>query len=85
MELNDGEVLKKYPKVYSLYDVMGEYPDLSINEIQLRLFANCSKYISSNGGQLILSAYFGKAEAALSLIILNTVSSSNLPVVILVA
>ena len=59
MELNDGEVLKKYPKVYSLYDVMGEYPDLSINEIQLRLFANCSKYISSNGGQLILSAYFG--------------------------
>ena len=59
MELNDGEVLKKHPKVYSLYDVMDKYPDLSINEIQLRLFANCSKYISSNGGQLILSAYFG--------------------------
>ena len=59
LELNDDEVLKKHPKVYSLYDVMDMYPDLSINEIQLRLFANCSKYISSNGGQLILSAYFG--------------------------
>jgi glycosyltransferase involved in cell wall biosynthesis len=59
MKLNDDKVLKKYPKVYSLYDVMDMYPELSINEIQLRIFANCSKYISSNGGQLILSAYFG--------------------------
>ena len=59
LELNDDEVLKKHPKVFSLYDIMDMYPDLSINEIQLRLFANCSKYISSNGGQLILSAYFG--------------------------
>jgi len=59
MQLNDGEILKKYPKVYSLYDVMDMYPDLSLNEVQLRLFVNCSKYISSNGGQLILSAYFG--------------------------
>ena len=59
LELNDDEILKKHPKVFSLYDIMVMYPDLSINEIQLRLFANCSKYISSNGGQLILSAYFG--------------------------
>jgi glycosyltransferase involved in cell wall biosynthesis len=59
MELNDDKILKKYPNVYSLYDVMGMYPELSINEIQLRIFANCTKYVSSNGGQLILSAYFG--------------------------
>jgi glycosyltransferase involved in cell wall biosynthesis len=59
LELNDDEILKKYPNVFSLYDVMDMYPNLSINEIQLRIFANCSKYISSNGGQLILSAYFG--------------------------
>ena len=59
LDLNDDELLKKHPKVYSLYDLMDKYPELSINEIQLRLFANCSKYISSNGGQLILSAYFG--------------------------
>ena len=59
MQLNDDTILKKYPKVYSLYDVMDMYPNVSLNEIQLRLFVNCSKYISSNGGQLILSAYFG--------------------------
>jgi glycosyltransferase involved in cell wall biosynthesis len=59
MELNDDKILKKYPKVYSIYDVMNMYPNFSINELQLRIFANCTKYISSNGGQLILSAYFG--------------------------
>jgi glycosyltransferase involved in cell wall biosynthesis len=59
MELNDDLVLKNYPKVYSLYDVMDKFPKLTINELQLRIFANCTKYISSNGGQLILSAYFG--------------------------
>jgi GT2 family glycosyltransferase len=57
--LNDDKIVKKYPKVLSLYDLIDSYPTLSINEIQLRIFANCSKYISSNGGQLILSAYFG--------------------------
>ena len=59
MNLNDDKILKKHPNVYSLYDVMGTYPKLSVNEVQLRIFANCTKYISSNGGQLILSAYFG--------------------------
>lgn len=59
LDLNDDVILKKYPNVYSLYDVMDMHPNVSINEIQLRIFANCSKYISSNGGQLILSAYFG--------------------------
>jgi glycosyltransferase involved in cell wall biosynthesis len=59
MKLNDDEVLNKYPNVYSLYDLLEMYPNISINELQLRVFANCSKYISSNGGQLILSAYFG--------------------------
>lgn len=59
LDLNDDELLKKHPKVYSLYNLMDMYPELSINEIQLRLFSTCSKYISSNGGQLILSAYFG--------------------------
>ena len=59
MNLNDEEILKKHPNVYSLYDIMDMYPELSINEVQLKIFSNCVKYISSNGGQLILSAYFG--------------------------
>jgi hypothetical protein len=59
LELGDEEVLKNHPKVISINDLINKYPDLSYNEIQVRVFANCEKYISSNGGQLILSAYFG--------------------------
>lgn len=59
LELGDEEVLKKHPKVISINDLINKYPDLTYNEIQVRVFANCEKYISSNGGQLILSAYFG--------------------------
>jgi glycosyltransferase involved in cell wall biosynthesis len=59
MDLGDDELLKKYPKVISINGLIDKHPDLTYNEIQLRVFANCEKYISSNGGQLILSAYFG--------------------------
>ena len=59
LELGDDEVLKNHPKVISINDLINKYPDLNYNEIQVRVFANCEKYISSNGGQLILSAYFG--------------------------
>lgn len=59
MELGDDELLKKHPKVLSINDLLNQHPNTSYNELQLRIFANCEKYISSNGGQLILSAYFG--------------------------
>ena len=59
LELGDEKVLKRHPKVISINDLILKYPDSSYNEIQLRVFATCEKYISSNGGQLILSAYFG--------------------------
>lgn len=59
VEFNDNEILVKYPNVITFKDLQEKYSDLTINEIQLRLFAGCTKYISSNGGQLILSAFFG--------------------------
>lgn len=59
LDLGDDKLLKKHPKVISINDLIEKYPGLTYNEIQLRVFANCEKYISSNGGQLILSAYFG--------------------------
>ena len=59
IEFDEESVLTKYPNVKTIYQISKDYPELSINEIQLRLFSNCSKFISSNGGQLILSAYFG--------------------------
>ena len=59
LEFNDNEILEKYPNIITFKELQEKYPDLTINEIQLRIFAGCSKYISSNGGQLILSAFFG--------------------------
>lgn len=45
--------------IVTLRDLQKEYPHLSINELQLRVYAGASKFISSNGGLGILSAYFG--------------------------
>ena len=59
LDLGDDELLEKFPKVITINKLLEMYPNLTYNEVQVRLFANCEKYISSNGGQLILSAYFG--------------------------
>lgn len=59
LEFNDIKVLEKYPNVLTFKKLQNKYPNLTLNELQLRIFSNCEKYISSNGGQLILSAYFG--------------------------
>ncbi|MEY8715426.1 hypothetical protein AB9G26_09125 [Francisella philomiragia] len=45
--------------VITLKDLKSKYKDLSINEIQCRLYAGCDKFISSNGGLGILASYFG--------------------------
>lgn len=59
LDFDDNSVLNKYPNILTFKDLQEKYNDLTINEIQLRLFAGCTKYVSSNGGQLILSAFFG--------------------------
>jgi hypothetical protein len=57
--LGDFDLLKQYPKVINIHDLHKANNDLSFNELQLMLFANCSKYITLNGGHAILAAYFG--------------------------
>jgi len=59
LEFNDKDVLLKYPNILTFNKLFEMYPGLSLNDLQLRIFAGCSKFISSNGGQLIMSAYFG--------------------------
>jgi glycosyltransferase involved in cell wall biosynthesis len=59
LDLGDDVLLLNHPNVISINQLINTYPDLTYNEIQLRVFSKCEKYISSNGGQLILSAYFG--------------------------
>jgi hypothetical protein len=59
LDFNESQILKKYPSILTFEKLKIKFSDLSLNEIQCRIFAGCEKYISSNGGQLILSAYFG--------------------------
>jgi hypothetical protein len=57
--LNDFDMIKKqFPKVVTIQELQKQY-NISLNLLQCRLFAGCTKYISTNGGSLILSAYFG--------------------------
>ncbi len=57
IKLGDYEILKKYPKVINIHDLHKE--GTSFNELQLKIFANCKKYITMNGGHSIFTSYFG--------------------------
>ena len=58
LELGDFDMINDYYKddVMIIQDMVNEY---TYNETQLRIFAGCSKFITSNGGQAILASYFG--------------------------
>jgi hypothetical protein len=58
----DFELLKEYPEVINFHDIAGK----SWNESQLKLFANCSKFITMNGGHSILASYFGGENIVMS-------------------
>ena len=60
--LGDFKLLNKYPKVINFHSMVNG----SFNESQLKLFANCTKYITMNGGHAILSAYFGGENIVMS-------------------
>lgn len=45
--------------VITLSDLSKNYPNLSLNEIQCRLYSGCERFVSSNGGLGILASYFG--------------------------
>lgn len=63
--LGDYKLLKEYPKVINIHDLHKEY-FCSFNELQLRLFAGCEKYITMNGGHSILASYFGGENIIMS-------------------
>lgn len=58
----DFELLKKYPKIINFHDLVKD----SWNETQLKVFANCEKFITMNGGHAILAAFFGGENIIMS-------------------
>lgn len=68
VSIGDYEFIKrKYKsKVINIHDLHNENKDLTFNTLQLMLFANCSKFITLNGGHAILAAYFGGENIIMS-------------------
>lgn len=60
--IGDFELLKEYPEVINFHDLIKD----SWNETQLKVFANCSKFITMNGGHSILASYFGGENIVMS-------------------
>lgn len=55
IDLGDYEFAKQYPKVIIFQDLVKD----SWNETMLKVFANCEKFITMNGGYSILASFFG--------------------------
>jgi len=52
-------VVRAYPDVVTIQQLQAEHPDLSYNELQLRLFAGCERFVSVLGGSSYLASWFG--------------------------
>jgi hypothetical protein len=48
-----------FPDVLTIQQIHAAHPQLSFNELQLRLYANCERFVSVLGGSSFLASYFG--------------------------
>jgi len=55
MDLKEWGLLNKYPKIKNIYELKYNF---TYNSAQLRIFANCNKFITMNGGGSILASFF---------------------------
>jgi hypothetical protein len=49
----------RFPDVLTIQQIHERHTDLSYNELQMRLFANCRRFVSMLGGSSYLASYFG--------------------------
>lgn len=52
-------VVRTYPDVQTIQQLQAQHRDLGFNELQLRLFASCERFVSVLGGSSYLTSYFG--------------------------
>jgi hypothetical protein len=59
-EIGDIEAIKRaFPDTVTIQELHSQYPKLSFNELQLRLYSCCQRFVSVLGGSAYLSSYFG--------------------------
>lgn len=52
-------VAAMHPDAMTIQQVHAEHPDLTFNELQLRLYASCERFVSVLGGGSYLASWFG--------------------------
>lgn len=58
LQFNDKQIIKAIGGVILIEDLLVNNP-FNINELQMMVFANATKFISVQGGNSVLSSYFG--------------------------
>jgi len=59
-DLGEFEAIRsRFPDVLTIQQIHACHPELSFNELQIRLFANCERFVSVLGGSALLASYFG--------------------------
>jgi len=60
LEFGDLEAIQShFPDVLTIQQLHVDHRELSFNELQMRLFANCDRFVSVLGGSSYLASYFG--------------------------
>jgi hypothetical protein len=59
MDLGDYNFVQKYPKVIHIWDLFKKRNEKTINELQMKVFSGCQKFITMNGGYGIWASYMG--------------------------
>jgi hypothetical protein len=66
-ETGDIEAVKDaFPDVVTIQELGAKYPALSFNELQLRLYSGCQRFVSVLGGSAFLASYFGGTNVVLA-------------------
>src|SRR5579871_237708 len=52
-------IQSRFPDVVTIQQLHASHPEFTFNELQMRVFANCERFISVLGGSSYLASYFG--------------------------
>jgi hypothetical protein len=59
-------IASMHPHAMTIQQVHAEHPDLTFNELQLRLYAGCERFVSVLGGGSYLASWFGGTNIVLA-------------------
>jgi hypothetical protein len=66
-EIGDIEAVERaFPDTVTIQKLHARYPTLSFNELQLRLYSSCRRFVSVLGGSAYLASYFGGTNIVLA-------------------